>query len=173
MINSKNYIKYATHEYVDRIKTAFVIQDSSTGYIYAIRMTDGKLHSDLLCSDLQYSGEPIVYCEGQEILINDLSFNLIYPNGDIVQITGENLICSDTSAYIGLTSITVEYDMYGFKISTEIPVSVVPFDPEIILVDFEYIQNDDGTYTITDWKQTLNGEPSTEVVIPYNSLIIL
>jgi hypothetical protein len=41
------------------------------------------------------------------------------------------------------------------------------------LIDFEYIKNDDGTATLTAWKGTLNGEPSTELVIPDSNRIIL
>lgn len=44
---------------------------------------------------------------------------------------------------------------------------------EEILVDFEYTKNEDGTYTITDWKGTYNGEDSTKLVIPAYSKIIL
>ena len=43
----------------------------------------------------------------------------------------------------------------------------------ILLIDFEYIKNDDGTFTLTGWKGTLNGAPSTELVIPDDSRIIL
>ena len=39
--------------------------------------------------------------------------------------------------------------------------------------DFEYTNNGDGTYTITDWKGVLNGVESTELVIPDSSKIIL
>ena len=41
------------------------------------------------------------------------------------------------------------------------------------LIDFEYTKNSDGTVTLTAWKGTLNGEPSTELVIPNNPRIIL
>ena len=41
------------------------------------------------------------------------------------------------------------------------------------LKDFEYVAEDDGTYTLTGWKQTLNGQPSTECVIPDIHLINL
>lgn len=52
-------------------------------------------------------------------------------------------------------------------------VSEREFDPTTDLVDFEYADNDDGTYTITSWKGTCNGQPSTEMIIPNNSAIIL
>jgi hypothetical protein len=42
-----------------------------------------------------------------------------------------------------------------------------------ILQDFEYTRNDDGTYTIIDWKKTYNGEPSTRCIIPEHEKIIL
>jgi hypothetical protein len=43
---------------------------------------------------------------------------------------------------------------------------------DFILQDFEYISNSDGTYTITAWKGTKNGVPSTEMIVPaYNKII--
>lgn len=50
-------------------------------------------------------------------------------------------------------------------------LSVDPFYDS--LIDFEYIKNDDRTVTLTAWKGTLNGVPSTEIVIPDNPRIIL
>lgn len=47
-------------------------------------------------------------------------------------------------------------------------------DPfRMILIDFEYILNKDKTATLTAWKGTLNGVPSTEMVVPDNENIIL
>jgi hypothetical protein len=54
---------------------------------------------------------------------------------------------------------------------TTLDLTVKDFDPVAILVDFDYTDNGDGTYIITDWKQTLNGESSTELVIPNNTHI--
>ena len=39
-------------------------------------------------------------------------------------------------------------------------------DVEASLIDFTYENTADGTYTITSWKGTLNGKPSTEIYIP-------
>ena len=41
------------------------------------------------------------------------------------------------------------------------------------LKDFEYKNNYDGTYTLTAWKGTKNGEPSTELIIPNDRSVIL
>ena len=41
------------------------------------------------------------------------------------------------------------------------------------LIDFNYIENSDGTYTLISWKGTLNGKPSNRCVIPDSPLVIL
>lgn len=41
------------------------------------------------------------------------------------------------------------------------------------LVDFEYVDNYNYTATIIDWKGTLNGVPSTELIIPANPKVCL
>ena len=40
------------------------------------------------------------------------------------------------------------------------------------LKDFYYTENLDGTFTIEDWKGTLNGEPSTKMIVPDDDRII-
>ena len=47
------------------------------------------------------------------------------------------------------------------------------FNPETDLIDFEYESDGSGSYTLTGWKGTLNGKPSTEMIIPDNENIIL
>lgn len=42
-----------------------------------------------------------------------------------------------------------------------------------LITDFYYTKNNDGTYTIINWKGTYQGEPSTELIIPDFSKIIL
>ena len=49
----------------------------------------------------------------------------------------------------------------------------LPEDLVLSLVDFEYIDNGDGTVTITAWKHTLNGVDSTIMRVPDDSRIIL
>jgi hypothetical protein len=41
-----------------------------------------------------------------------------------------------------------------------------------LLIDFEY-EISDGKAILTAWKGTLNGEPSTELIIPDDERIIL
>lgn len=47
------------------------------------------------------------------------------------------------------------------------------FDQPEYLKDFKYKANSNGTYTLTDWKGTYNGEPSTEIIVPDYDTIIL
>lgn len=49
----------------------------------------------------------------------------------------------------------------------------LPEDLVLKLIDFEYVDNKDGTVVLTAWKETLNGISSTELVIPNDSRIIL
>ena len=69
-----------------------------------------------------------------------------------------------TDKKFNLQNVTKNTTVYARWISQEI------YD---MLQDFEFIENDNGTYTLTGWLGTLNGEPSTEMVIPDNPKIIL
>ena len=42
-----------------------------------------------------------------------------------------------------------------------------------MLQDFTYDDNNDGTYTLTGWKETYQGKPSTEMIIPDSPKVIL
>lgn len=47
------------------------------------------------------------------------------------------------------------------------------FDPTIVLQDFTYTDNGNGTYILTGWKGTTNGVTSTELIVPDDSRIIV
>lgn len=55
---------------------------------------------------------------------------------------------------------------YG-KLNTTIEITIVNLN------DFEYTDNGNGTYTLTGWKGTLNGETSTKLVIPDSKAVVL
>ena len=59
------------------------------------------------------------------------------------------------------------------NITTELEVTVTEFDPAVVLVDFTYTDNGNGTYTITGWKGTYNGEASSEMIVPNNAYVIV
>jgi hypothetical protein len=69
--------------------------------------------------------------------------------------------------------VPIYYSEYGVTYQADIEIEFAEFDPEIHLIDFEYEENPDGTYTIVGWKETLHGEPSTIMEIPDYPKIIL
>ena len=71
---------------------------------------------------------------------------------------------------VNQTKIVITYEELGEIYNTEIDINVIPIKDA--LIDFTYTENN-GTYTITGWKGTLNGEPSTKAIIPNSSKVII
>lgn len=70
--------------------------------------------------------------------------------------------------------ITTDYNENQFFSGLATALAVHGINKEASwLIDFEYIRNDDGTYTITAWKGTYKGQPSTKCIIPNNRLVVL
>ena len=124
-----------------------------------------------------------VYSALIEIAVPTVS-GWVYYTGDIISPTWNNydssqiIIGGTTSASdIGVYTATFTpkegYCWEDRTVDTKTVEWVIGEDFSNILQDFEYIENNDGTVTITDWKGTLNGVPGTELVIPDNSSIIL
>lgn len=67
--------------------------------------------------------------------------------------------------------VTITYIEENNTFTTTLEITIMTM--EFILQDFTYTENADGTYTLTGWKETLNGQPSTEMIIPDNEKIIV
>ena len=66
---------------------------------------------------------------------------------------------------------TVHDGIYKIEMQNGNLVSI--FSAEDTLIDFDYTDNGDGTYTITGWRGTYLGAPSTEMIIPnYPGIIV-
>ena len=65
-----------------------------------------------------------------------------------------------------------QIDNYVLITTTEID-TIWGYDPTTAFKDFNYTTNDNGTYTLTEWKGTTNGVESTECIIPDDPRIIL
>lgn len=79
---------------------------------------------------------------------------------------------------IKVNNVEIENVVFnGVELDKVIYNGVVVFekgiDPAIVLIDFDYINNGDGTYEIIDWKGTYQGEPSSKCVVPNYKEIIL
>ena len=66
-------------------------------------------------------------------------------------------------------------NLFNENIKYRLGIIDIDIDADLLdkLIDFEYIDNRDGSVTLTAWKGTLNGVPSTELVIPDDKRIIL
>ena len=166
----------ATKKYVDCVKDSIPIKDQVSGYIYALQICDGILTTKLLGNELEITIQPnkLSYTEGEYFDPTGMQLSILYPDGttSIVEDT-DNIIYNQNALKPGDSELEINYKyiLAGITLSSIINITITPFDPEVVLVDFEYTTNDDGTYTITGWKGTLNGVASTEMIIPNNSLI--
>lgn len=147
--------------------------DQITGRKYIVEIHNGTLVSFLSTNKIEVTSLPNVttYNEGDYFNPDGLVISSVYEDGTTREIT--NYTYSKEYLTINDSTFEILYVENGVTHSVTIELNIVKFDPSVELIDFEYIDNGDGTYTITGWKETLNGEPSTEMVIPDNPLIIL
>lgn len=93
-------------------------------------------------------------------------------NIPILLLDGEELIpLKDNTTFNGWYT----EDINQFNITSENveDITVYAHWHDDLLKDFEYIDNPDGTYTITDWRETYDGVSSTKLILPDNDKIIL
>lgn len=154
-------------------KNAIFFIDQINGYKYVACMRDGNF---------------ITYCAIKNIEVTSMPSKTEYIAGDYFDPTGmvvsavaydgttkEIVDYTLPESYLtnGTTYVEISYIEAGLIYTANVPITVNEFDPAVVLVDFEYTANNNGTYTITGWKGTYNGESSTEMIIPNNGLIIV
>lgn len=158
----------------DIITTSLVLQDLENGYKYSISMRNGNLVSAMCLAGIKVTSMPT-----EMSFMNGSKFD---PTGVVIsaidQVDGSEKVVEGVTympEYVSenTTVITAQYTENGVDYYADIPITVTDFDAETVLIDFEYTKNDDGTYTLTAWKETLNGEPSTECVVPDNELLVI
>lgn len=144
------------------------LKDQSSGLEYLLTITNGSLQTSPRVESLKI--------DKNQDKIDYTDSDLFDPTGLVVSIVcvdGSTRVIEnytyDKYVEVGATTHIIEYEELGNVFTATVPV--VTRDLEAALQDFYYTVNDDGTYTITDWKQTLNGEPSTKVVIPNSPLV--
>lgn len=139
-----------------------LMRDAENGFTYIIEMRGGNLVSSAMPSGIRIAKSPdkVDYVEGDLVDVTGMVVEAVYEDdtSNIVEdYTYAELAHADGMLVISWTSRGVTY-------TASMNLNVTPMAG--ILVDFEYTDNGDGTYTLTDWKGTLNGEASTEIVIP-------
>ena len=114
------------------------------------------------------------YYEGDYFEPDGIELELTFDDGSTQIVSDVNdIIISSIPLKITDTNATFKYSYYGAYYYITVPITVAEFNKEFSLIDFNFIDNGNDTYTLTEWKGTLNGIPSTELVIPNNSKIIL
>lgn len=149
-----------------------VLKDAINGYHYIIQMRGGKLVSFCRCASIQITKKPdkLVYLEGEIFDPTGMIIEAVAEDGTVFEI---NQYAYDDSPLVIDQQVKIVYTEMSKDFEAMVEITVVPFNPEVVLVDFEYIANNDGTYTITDWKGTYNGVESTKLIIPNNGLIVV
>lgn len=74
----------------------------------------------------------------------------------------------DNNVYLTFSDYIMSEDMMYRE-----PHGIDPSDIESLLIDFYYEKHEDGTYEITGWKGTYQGQPSTRCIVPNSDRIII
>lgn len=169
----------ATTEYVDQkisdtreqiiqhekryAQTQFILTDTLNKYDYIIEIRNGNLISYCKCNNIIISKLP------------DKTSGVFDPAGMIVSVVMQDGNTKEVTNYKLSDAVngvvTVTYNEAGIDYTATLNTSMTSVKEA--LIDFDYIVNEDGTYTLTGWKQTLNGVSSTEMIVPDSSLIIV
>lgn len=151
-----------THVAVD----AIVLKDVINGNTYMLQMQNGKLVSFSIALSIQITVPPAksLYSEGEEFDPAGMVVSAICEDGSMREIINYTYSVDNNI-------VTILYREWKSRHTTTF--EIIRYILEDLLIDFEYTSNDDNTYTITNWKETLNGEPSTEMVIPDIESVIL
>ena len=156
--------------YITQPVNSICLVDSSTGYEHIIQFMNGKLVSFVKTISIIVKTQPIKtdYSDTDEFDATGMEISAICQDGSERDIT--DYVIYDEYVTINSTVHKIIYRENGNEYITTVPVTTRTL--EQALVDFEYIINNDGTYTLTEWKQTLNGNPSQDKLILPNSKII-
>lgn len=142
--------------------------DKVNGYEYLVFMENGNLVSAMKTTSIKVSSLPdkTDYTDTEEFDPSGVVILSIAQDGTEKEITDYTY---DKYVTTGSDIHTIRYIEAGIEYTVEVPITTRTL--EMALIDFEYTVNEDRTYTITSWKGTLNGEPSTKMHIPNSELI--
>lgn len=154
-------------------KESILFTDQINGYRYIACMRDGNFITYCAIKNIEVTSMPskTEYFTGEYFDPTGMVVSAVAYDGTTKEIVDYTL----PESYLtnGTTYVEISYIEAGLIYTANVPITVNEFDPAVVLVDFEYTTNDDGTYALTGWKGTYNGEASTEMIIPNNGLIIV
>lgn len=152
-------------------KNGIRLIDEVNGYIYTLAMRNGELVTYIATDRIEVTRMPnkTSFMEGEDINTEGIIVTAYGSDGSTKDITELVTIEAD----VDNKKLNIIYPESGTMFTTEVNIEITPLDPAIVLVDFNYTDNGDGTYTITDWKGTTNGVAGTEIIVPNSNKIIL
>lgn len=149
-------------------KKYLVVTDEVDGYNYFITTRNGNIVSYIQTKSIAVTTMP-----NKTIYVDHEEFN---PEGMIVTATGVDGSTREIPNYTygvvtteNASKFTISYTEAGITYTTTISLTLHDFS----LIDFKYTANEDGTYTLTAWNGTYNGEASTRIIVPDSELIIV
>ena len=160
------------YDYINAAKDFTLLKDPVTGFVYIVKVENGQLVCISKCLSIAITTPPTK----TQYSIGEI-FN---PAGMVVTATCEDGNTRTITKYgypitplqDGTESVPITYTENGVTFVAYVNIST-SFDIEALLMDFTYVANGDGTYSITGWKGTLNGTPSTECVVPASEFVVV
>ena len=156
-------------------RQSLTLIDSVNGFPYTIQMVNGSLVSYCATKSIEITTMPdkLSYMQGQKFDPTGMVVTAVAYDGGAREIT--NYTYSDDYFMDIATNVEFEisYNEGGNVFKAYVTINVTEFNPAVELVDFAYTTNSDGTYTLTGWNGTTNGEPGTELIVPDNYLVKL
>lgn len=158
--------------YITQPVDSMCLVDSSTGYEHIIQFMNGKLVSFMKTISIVVKVQPTKtdYSDTDEFDATGMKISAVCQDGSERDVT--DYIIYNKYVTINSTVHKIIYRENGNEYITTVPI--ITRTLEQALVDFEYIVNGDGTFTLTEWKETFNGNPSQDkLVIPNSAKIRL
>lgn len=166
----QSYKEYASKDWVKNQLKHIEIKDIGNSCTYVLQLKNGALIllSKAISMEITSMPEKTEFVIGEELDLTGLEVSIFREDGskDIINNYTYTVVEKDD-----VYEVTIEYPEINQTWTQILRLPIIPIDPSVYLIDFNYTANSDGTYTITGWKQTLNGEPSTEMIVPNNSFI--
>lgn len=156
-----------THPPAEIKNKYFILTDVETNSDYVVYIKNGNFVSSLKCLGIEVKVPPIKteYAGYEPFDPTGMVVVAKYSDGS-EEILNNKLFSSVTATSSGHVILSYTDEIGSMHIAAHDKTS-------FSLVDFEYLNTGNGTYTLTNWKQTLNGKPSTELIIPDDPNIIL
>lgn len=148
-----------------------VLKDISTGYEYIGSVNNGEFNVTMRTMN--------VYIENMPNKTDYTDNELFDPTGMVIIAELHDGSKKEITDYTYNECVLIGSDNHQILYTDEIgtlytmTVPITTRTLENALADFEYTTNGDGTYTITGWKGTLNGQQSTEIIIPNSPLVVV